>query len=37
MTYNEQQTELDSAMIILGLGYASSLLMVVGWVATLVL
>ena len=37
MTYNEQQPELDSAMIILGLGYASSLLMAVGWVATLVL
>lgn len=35
MTYKEQQPELDSAMIIPGLGYASSLLVVVDWVAPL--
>jgi len=37
MTYNEQQQELDSAMILLGLGYASSLIAAIGWVTTLIL
>jgi hypothetical protein len=34
---NYEQLELDTAMIILGLGYASSLVMAVGWVASFVL
>jgi len=37
MTYDEQRPELDSATIVLGLGYATSLISVIGWVATLVL
>lgn len=37
MTYEEQRPELDPATIILGLGYATSLLVTIGWVATLVL
>jgi len=35
MNYDEQELDLDPAMIILGLGYASALLVVIGWVATL--
>lgn len=35
MTYNEQKLELDPAMIILGLGYATALLVAIGWIATL--
>jgi len=35
MTYLKQK--LDSEIIILGLGYATSLLIVIGWIATLVL
>ena len=35
MNYDEQKLDLDPAMIILGLGYASALLVVIGWVATL--
>ncbi len=34
---NYEQLELDTAMIILGLGCASSLVMAVGWVASFVL
>ncbi len=37
MTYNKQQPKLDPEMIIMGLGYATSLLVAIGWVATLVL
>jgi len=36
MTYDEQKQDLDFTMIVLGLGYATSLLVLVGWVATLV-
>jgi hypothetical protein len=32
---NYDQQDLDSTIIILGLGYASTLLVVIGWVATL--
>jgi len=37
MTYEEQKTELDSITIILGLGYATSLIVIIAWVATLIL
>jgi len=37
MTYDEQKPELDSVTIILALGYATSLIVVIGWVATRVL
>ena len=37
MTYNKQQPKLDPEMIIMGLGYATSLLVAIGWIATLVL
>ncbi len=37
MTYNEQKLELGSEMVILGLGYATSLIVAIGWVASLVL
>lgn len=37
MTYDEQKPELDPTMIILGLGYATSLLVLVGWIASSVL
>jgi hypothetical protein len=35
MTYDEQKLDLDPTIIILGLGYASALLTIIGWVATL--
>jgi len=35
MTYDEQKQDLDPTIIILGLGYASTLLAIIGWVATL--
>jgi len=35
MTYDEQEQDLDPTIIILGLGYASALLLIIGWVATL--
>jgi len=35
MTYDEQKHDLDATIIILGFGYASALLVVIGWVATL--
>ncbi len=34
MTFDEQKLELDPTLIILGLGYASGLLVIIGWVAT---
>ena len=37
MTYNEQKPKLDPRMIIMCLGYATGLLVAIGWVATLVL
>jgi hypothetical protein len=37
MTYDEQKLELGPQIIILGLGYATSLIVAIGWVATLVL
>ncbi len=37
MTHNVQKQDLDPQMIIMGLGYATSLLVAIGWVATLVL
>lgn len=35
MTYDEQKQDIDPTIIILALGYASALLMAIGWVATL--
>ena len=35
MNYEEHYLDIDPATIILGLGYASLLLTVVGWIATL--
>lgn len=35
MNYDEQNQNLDATIIILGLGYASTLLVVISWVATL--
>ena len=37
MTYNEQKLKLNSEMIILTLGYATSFIVAIGWVASLVL
>jgi len=37
MTYDEKKRELAPQMIIMGLGYLTSFLVVIGWVATLVL
>lgn len=34
MTHNEQRLDIDATMILLGLGYASTLLITIGWVAT---
>ena len=34
MTYDEQKLDLDPTLIILGLGYATALLAVIGWVAS---
>jgi len=35
MTYDEQKQDLDPTIIILGLGYATALMVIIGWVATL--
>ena len=35
MTYDEQKQDLDPTIILLGLGYASLLLIAIGWVASL--
>ncbi len=35
MNFNEQFLDIDPATVILGLGYTSLLLTLVGWVATL--
>ena len=40
MTYDENNNsnlDIDPAMVILGLGYATSLLVVIGWVASFVI
>jgi hypothetical protein len=34
MTYDEQKLDMDPTIIILGLGYASALLVAIGWLAT---
>lgn len=36
MTFDKQNLDIDSTMIVMGLGYATALLVLVGWVATLV-
>lgn len=35
-TEQNEQLHIDPAMIVLGLGYAASLLLAIGWVATVV-
>ena len=37
MTCNEQKLEIDAAMIVMGLGYATSLLVLIGWLLTMIL
>lgn len=40
MTYDENQNsnlDIDPAMVVLGLGYATSLIVVIGWVASFVI
>ena len=40
MTYderNDERLEIDPSMILLGLGYATSLCVAIGWVASLVI
>ena len=37
MTYDEKKLQIDAPMIVLGLGYATSLLVLVGWMATVIL
>jgi hypothetical protein len=36
MTYDDKKRKLDAQMIVMGLGYLTSFLVVIGWVATLV-
>ena len=36
MTYDEQKLEIDAAMVIMALGYATSLLVLIGWMLTIV-
>jgi hypothetical protein len=36
MTYNDKPENFDPQMIIMGLGYATSLIVVIGWIATLI-
>ena len=35
MNHEGQKLDIDATMILMGLGYASSLLVAIGWVATL--
>ena len=35
MTFDQQNQDLDPEIILLGLGYASMLLVAIGWVASL--
>ncbi len=37
MTYDERRLEIDAAMVVMGLGYATSLLVLVGWLLTIIL
>ena len=37
MTYEEQKREIGAATILMGLGYATSLLVLVGWLFTIIL
>ncbi len=37
MTYDERKLEIDAAMVVMGLGYATSLLVLVGWLLTIIL
>ena len=34
MTYDEKKQDLDATIILLGLGYACTLLVAIGWLAT---
>lgn len=35
MTYDDQNLEINPSMIVIGLGYATCLLLAIAWVATL--
>ena len=35
MTYEEQNLEINPSMILMGLGYATCLMLAIAWVATL--
>ena len=35
MTYNEKDRELDPMTILMGLAYATTILVAIGWIATL--
>jgi len=37
MTYDERKLEIDAAMVAMGLGYATSLLVLIGWLLTIIL
>jgi len=37
MTYDERKLEIDAAMVVMGLGYATSLLVLIGWLLTIIL
>lgn len=37
MTHNEQRLDIDATMVLLALGYASTFLVAIGWVATTVI
>ena len=34
MTHNDQRLDIDATLILLALGYASTFLVAIGWVAT---
>lgn len=36
MTYDEQKQAIDATIILLGLGYATSLLVLLGWLFTII-
>ncbi len=36
MTYDEHKQEIDAAIILMGLGYATSLLVLIGWLFTMI-
>lgn len=35
MTYDDRKLEIDAAMILMGLAYTTSLLVLVGWLVTM--